>query len=165
MTVAPEIPAILLEPPTEAARKLWGKTLELAKAFGSDEPWCLIGGLMVQLHAFEHGRTVRPTVDIDLLGDSRRRPSMTERMAAILDKRGGRMAVPPFGDAKLGLQFDLDGEIVEVLGSEGVPKDPRTTGKHTTFQVPGGTQALHRAEKVAVSLDGSSVSSTLGIPS
>jgi hypothetical protein len=33
------------------------------------------------------------------------------------------MAVPPLGDEKLGLQFDIDGEIVEVLGSEGAPRE------------------------------------------
>jgi hypothetical protein len=111
---------------------------------------------MVQLHALEHGSTARPTVDIDVLGDSRRRPSMTERIASILAKRGAEMATPPPGDEKLGFRFDIDGEIVEVLGSEGLPKDPRTAGKHTTFQVPGGTQALRRTEKVRVSLDGGS---------
>jgi hypothetical protein len=149
-----EMPIIDIDPPTPEAKKLWATALRLAEAFGSDEPWCLIGGLMVQLHALEHGSTARPTVDIDVLGDSRRRPSMTERMASILTKRGGQMAVPPPGDEKLGLRFDIDGEVVELLGSEGLARDPTTMGKHTTFQVPGGTQALHRAERVCVSLSG-----------
>ncbi len=152
-----ELKVLELAPPTPEAKRLWEKALELASAFGPDEPWCLIGGLMVQLYATERETRLRPTGDIDVLGDSRRRPSMTERLAAILAKRGGRMATPPLADEKLGMKFEIDGEVVEVLGSEGVPSDPRTIGAHTTFQVPGGTQALRRTEKVGVSLDGAGV--------
>jgi hypothetical protein len=64
------------------------------------------------------------------------------------------MAMPSIADEDTGYKFDLDGEIVEVLGSEGVRGDPKTIGKHTTFKVPGGTQALHRTETVLVSLNG-----------
>ncbi|MBW8060138.1 MAG: hypothetical protein FVQ78_07355 [Solirubrobacterales bacterium] len=145
---------ININPPTQEARRLWAKALELAEAFGAQERWSLVGGLMVQLHAFEHGSGSRPTVDIDVLGDSRRRPPMTERIAEVLVERGGEMAMPPVSDEDLGYKFEIDGEVIEVLGSEGVRRDPKTLGKHTTFQVPGGTQALARTEVVRVSLDG-----------
>lgn len=36
----------------------------------------------------------------------------------------------------------------------GVRRDPKTLGRYTTFQVPGGTQALARSEIVLVSLEG-----------
>ncbi len=147
---------ININPPTQEARRLWAKTLELAKAFGADERWSLIGGLMVQLHAFERGGGSRPTTDIDFLGDSRRRPPMTAQIAEALVERGGEMTMPPVGDEDLGYKFKVDGEIIEILGSEGVRSDPKTLGKHTTIQVPGGTQALHRTEIVRVSLGGSS---------
>lgn len=140
--------------PTPEARRLWAKALELAAAFGLDQRWALIGGLMVQLHGFEHGSGSRPTVDIDVLGDSRTRPAVTERIAKALVERGGELAMPPVGNEDLGYKFVVDGEIVEVLGTEGVRNDPRTIGKHTTFQVAGGSQALNRAETVLVSLDG-----------
>jgi hypothetical protein len=45
---------------------------------------------MVQLYGFEHGDDSRPTVDIDVLGDSRKRPAMTERIAQIVVDRGGK---------------------------------------------------------------------------
>ncbi len=147
---------ININPPTQEAKRLWAKTLDLAEALGSDEHWSLIGGLMVQLHAFERGSGSRPTTDIDLLGDSRRRPPMTVRIAKILVERGGEMAMPPVSDEDLGYKFEVDGETIEILGSEGVRSDPKTLGKHTTIQVPGGTQALTRTEIVRVSLDGSS---------
>lgn len=108
---------------------------------------------MVQLHAFERSRSSRLTADVDFLGDSRRRPSMTVRMAEVLKGRGGEMAMPPASNENLGYRFEVDGSIIEILGSEGVRKDPKTLGKYTTFQAPGGTQALARAEIVHVSLN------------
>jgi hypothetical protein len=64
------------------------------------------------------------------------------------------VAMPPVSNENLGYRFEVDGSIIEILGSEGVREDPKTLGKHTTFQVPGGTQALARAEVVRVSLAG-----------
>ncbi len=149
MTVVIEI-----EAPTAEVRRLWTQALELARALGAEERWTLVGGLMVQLHAFEHDQGSRLTTDIDLLGDSRRRPAMTAHIAEVLKKRGAEMALPPVGDEKLGYRFEVEGSIVEILGSEGMRDDPPTLGKHTAFQVPGGTQALKRTEVVGVSLDG-----------
>lgn len=68
--------------------------LELAETLGADRQWCLIGGLMVQLHGHEHNDDLRPTVDIDLLGDARKSPAMTEQMAAPLAERGAEVAMP-----------------------------------------------------------------------
>jgi hypothetical protein len=109
---------------------------------------------MVQLHAFERGGNARLTADVDFLGDSRRRPAMTARIAEVLTERGATMALPPVSAESLGYRFEIEGAIVEVLGSEGVRSDPKTLGKFTTFQVPGGTQALARSEVVQVSLAG-----------
>jgi hypothetical protein len=109
---------------------------------------------MVQLHGFEHGSQVRPTADIDLLADSRRRPEMTARVAELVVARGGRMAMPPMSNEKLGFRFELDSETIEVLGPDGLGRDPHTIGRYVTFQVPGGTQALLRTAAVPVSLDG-----------
>ncbi len=79
---------------------------------------------------------------------------MTQRMAEVLVDRGGEMALPPVSNENLGYKFDVKGAVIEILGSEGVRDDPPTHGKYTTFQVPGGTQALTRVEIVRVSLDG-----------
>lgn len=145
---------IKVDPPTLEAKKLWAMAIELADAFGSNEPWVLVGGLMVQLHSFEYGGgRARPTTDIDVLGDSRLRP-MTERISEVLIERGGEMAQPSVSDGDLGYQFVVGGETVEVLGCDGLKGGPKTIGKYTTIQVPGGTQALQRSEIVRVSLDG-----------
>ena len=152
--MGPGRPTIVIDAPTEEAKRLWEKTIELADELGEGARWTLIGGLMVQLHAFEHQSDARLTTDIDVLGDARRRPSMTQSIAELLQRWGGKMRPPPTSNENLGYQFDVDGEIIEVLGSDGVKSNPRTIGKYTTFQVPGGTQALSRSEVVGVSIGG-----------
>jgi hypothetical protein len=143
-----------VDPPNAEAKRLWKSALELAQDFGIDERWALVGGLMVQLHAIERDRTARLTADIDFLGDSRQRPAMTVRMAEAVKERGGEMAMPPVSNENLGYRFEVNGSIIEILGSDGVRRDPKTLGRYTTFQVPGGTQALVRSEVILVSLDG-----------
>lgn len=142
-----------VDPPTAEAIKLWTTTLELAQAFEPSAPWALIGGLMVQLHGYEAGDLVRPTTDIDVFGDART-GDMTERIAQTLLDRGGKPSEPTGVDSNLGYQFEIDGETVEVLGSDGLRGDPKTFGDRVTFQVPGGTQALFRTEVIGVSLSG-----------
>lgn len=65
---------IVIDPPTAGGRKIWRRVLSLADELGPDREWTLVGGLMVQLHAFEHGDEPRPTADIDLLGGRNGRP-------------------------------------------------------------------------------------------
>jgi hypothetical protein len=143
-----------IDPPSKDAGILWAKALEVAQALGESEDWTLVGGLMVQLHALEHDRDTRLTTDIDVLGNARRKPQMTKRIAEALERLGGTMAHPPTSGEDLGYQFDVDGELIEVLGPDGLKADPQTTGRYKTFQVPGGTQALRRTEVVWVVLAG-----------
>jgi hypothetical protein len=145
---------IAIEPPTQEAERLWLTLAALAVEFGPEHEWCLIGGLMVQLHAYEHGMGSRPTTDIDVLGDARRRPSMTERLARTLKRLGGELRLPSSTDVKLGYQFEIDGETVEVLGPDGLRDYPRTLESFETVMVSGGTQALKRTEKVQISITG-----------
>jgi hypothetical protein len=143
---------IRVDPVVPEAHRLWEMALELAEALGTECEWSLIGGLMVQLHGHEHGDDLRPTIDIDLLGAARQPPAMTEQIAAVLAKRGAELAMPPRSDPQLGYRFELDGEIVEVLGPDGLKKEPKTLPGMTTIEVSGGTQALRRTEIVLVSL-------------
>jgi hypothetical protein len=151
---SPRPQVIAIDPPTEEARRLWRRLGELAVEFGAERDWCLVGGLMVQLHAYEHGVQSRPTTDIDILGDARQRPSMTERLAQILKDLGADLPVPPSTDVRVGYQFEVEGETVEVLGPEGLRSHPRTLGSFETIMVDGGTQALKRTERVSVSIAG-----------
>lgn len=146
-------PVVLVRPADDSTRRLWELVLSLAEEFGADREWSLIGGLMVQLHGFEHDDDPRPTADIDVLGDVRRPPQTTEALAQILVDRGGEVAPPPRSSPKLGYRFEVEGGIVELLGPDGLRADPKTTAGLRTFQAAGGTQALHRTEVVLVSLD------------
>lgn len=149
MTVSP----IEIHPGDESARKLWEAVAKLARHL-PQQGWCLVGGLMVQLHAFEHAASPRPTGDIDLLGDARAKPSVTEQVGQAIDEMGGGLVDPPSTDPKLGQRFEIDGQTIDVLGPDGLKAAPRTLGKQVTVQIPGGTQALHRSESVEASIDG-----------
>ena len=149
---------IAIRPNDDAARRLWEKIAELAQEFGIDQHWCLVGGLMVQLHAYEHAASPRPTSDIDILADARGRPSMTRRLAERLDELGAELADPPTTDPNLGYQFEVDDQTVEILGPDGLKDPARTLGKYETIEVPGGTQALNRTETVTIAIDGGSPS-------
>jgi hypothetical protein len=46
---------VVIPPLAEDGRQLWALVISLAREFGPDREWSLIGGMMVQLHAFEHG--------------------------------------------------------------------------------------------------------------
>jgi hypothetical protein len=146
---------IRIDPVEPEAQRLWLLALELAEALGAEQEWTLIGGLMVQLYGLERDDELRPTTDIDLLGAARKPPAMTEQIASLLTERGGEVAMPPRSNPAVGYRFELEGEIVEILGPDGLKRDPKTLDGLTTFQVAGGTQALRRTEVVLVSLDGS----------
>jgi hypothetical protein len=149
------VPKVVVIPPlAEDGRRLWALLLSIAGEFGPDREWSLIGGLMVQLHAFEHDDGPRPTADIDLLGGAKRSPRMTEAMASLLVERGAEIVEPPRSDPNLGYRFEVEGETVELLGPDGLRTDPKTIGDLTTFQAAGGSQALRRTEVVLVSLEG-----------
>lgn len=146
--------AIVIPPLSEDGRRLWALVLTLAREFGPRREWSLIGGMMVQLHAFEQGDGPRPTADIDLIGGAKRSPRMTEEMASLLVDRGAEVAEPPRSDPTLGYRFELEGETVELLGPDGLRGDPKTVGNLKTFQAEGGSQALRRTEVVLVSFEG-----------
>jgi hypothetical protein len=155
VTQAEPHPVITIEPVTPEANRLWSLALDLASDLGPDREWSLIGGLMVQLHGFEHEDDLRPTVDIDLLGAARKPPAMTEQIASLLVEKGAEVEMPPRSKPEVGYRFQLDGEVVEILGPDGLRADPETVGGLRTFQVSGGSQALKRTELVLVRLESS----------
>lgn len=143
---------IEIRPEDTGAIQLWRTVIMLARNIGETSNWCLVGGLMVQLHAFEHDATPRPTRDIDLLADARRQPAETERVGQLLDELGATPADPPSTDPTLGYRFDVAGQAVDLLGPDGLKSPPITLGNRETVEIPGGTQALKRTEIVTISI-------------
>jgi len=145
---------IVIQSRTEEERRLWAVVQSLAVEFGSEGEWSLIGGLMVQLHAFEREDEPRPTADIDLLGGARKPPRMTESMASLLLERGAEVADPPRSSPDLGYRFEYEGRPSSSSVPMGFAAIRRRFGKLKRFQTEGGSQALRRTEVVRVSLDG-----------
>jgi hypothetical protein len=156
MSPLADLPLIELNPPDEESRKLWQRALAVMAELDGD--WSLVGGLMVQLHATRHGApSIRPTVDIDILANSRRRPSATELIAQKLQELGfevdqqALLVAPPTA-----FRFEHDGAVVDVLAPEGTGTrtPPRTIGGYRTVSISGGSQALARTERVRARLGG-----------
>ena len=137
---------IVIDAADRATLGLWRAVAELATQLPAG--WMLIGGLMVQLHAIEHGIIdVRPTRDIDVLGQARPRGALPAIDAAL--RRNGFALHDPDLDG-YGYRYERDGIIVDVLAPDGLKPPPSLGGGVTAVGVPGGTQALERSEEVTV---------------
>jgi hypothetical protein len=89
----------------------WNAVAELVELLPAD--WVLIGGLMVQLHAWEHGVTdVRATIDVDVLGQARPQRALQAIDAALV--KAGFQTAPPDMDG-YAHRYVRDGLIVDVL--------------------------------------------------
>ena len=115
--------------------------------------WTLIGGLMMQLHAYAAGQTgVRATTDIDILGDARQQKAI-EKIAQALDDDGFELEQPSPTDG-MSHRWRRGELIVDLLAPDGLRGDPPMLGGIRTIQVPGGSQALARTETVDVEING-----------
>ncbi len=143
-----------LDPLTVETRRVWRSALSVVGELGED--WTLIGGLMVQLLIERHGQShsgVRATNDVDVLANTRVRPSVTERLARKLRELGFDIAHPVGIDGNTAYRFVRGDDIVDVLGADGVGAPAKTVGNLQTIEIAGGSQALARSELVLVRLD------------
>ena len=137
------------------ADRAWRFLLDLAND-PHVPPWVLVGGLMVELHAYEQGVVpVRVTNDADVLVDLFTDPAGTERVAAALVDRYGLSFDTPGPDG-VGHRFRDGDLVVDVLAPDRL--GPRTTTRTVppahTVRVPAGRRLLRDAEPVVVSYDG-----------
>lgn len=134
----------------EDSRKLWRAVGDLVDRLPRD--WVLVGGLMVQLHALEHGVVdVRLTRDIDILGQARPQGTLTAIDRAL--KAGGFEPIGPDPDG-FAHRYEREGLVVDVLAPEGLKRPPELGGGVKAVGMPGGTQALARSEVVTVGVEG-----------
>lgn len=84
---------VRIAPSDPEAAGLWDDLGRLAaRVLPAD--WTLIGGLMVQLHAYEAGEMgVRATTDIDILGDAKKQKAI-EKIARALEDDGFELGRP-----------------------------------------------------------------------
>jgi hypothetical protein len=140
---------IHLAPSDPQTRRLWDGVSELASLLPAE--WVLIGGLMVQLHAFERGLDdLRLTRDIDVLGQTRPQGALAAIDAALRKHSFELVGPDPDGYAH---RYERDDLIVDVLAPDGMSRAPALSSRLEAIGVPGGTQALAKSEVVNVRLD------------
>lgn len=109
---------------------------------------------MVQLHAIERGvLDVRPTGDIDILGQARPQGTLSSIDAAL--RREGFEAILEDLDG-YARRYVRDGLIIDLLAPDGIRPAPDLGGGRRALGVPGGSQALTRSETVTVTVGGRS---------
>jgi hypothetical protein len=134
----------------DISRRLWHGIGDLADRLPGE--WVLIGGLMVQLHAVEHGVTgVRVTRDIDVLGQARP-PGSLRAIDEFLRREGFEPTLPDLDG--FAHRYERGGLVVDVLAPDGLNPPPELGGGVKAVGVPGGSQALKRSERVRISVDG-----------
>jgi hypothetical protein len=136
----------------QATVDLWAAVGELAERLPGQ--WALIGGLMVQLHALEHGvGDVRLTGDIDVLGQARP-PGALRSIDTALRCEGFELVGPDLDG--YGYRYERAGLIVDLLAPDGINPPPDLGAGVKAIGVPGGSQALSRSEPVTVTVKGRS---------
>jgi hypothetical protein len=134
------------------ADDLWNALLDLGALVSSD--WVLVGGQMVLLHAIEHGAAwPRVSMDLDVIVNARVRTAVRGFVSEI---EGLGFVLDGMSPEMLAHRYRRDAAAIDVLAPEGLGErsDLTTTPPGHTLQVPGGTQALQRAERVAYSYKG-----------
>lgn len=147
---------VQMPPMPEEQTKLW-RTLQSFETH-HDFPWVIVGGQMTFLHALENGRTpTRSTNDIDIvLGVWTRRDAL-EATSRFLRDHGYDERKTSDG---YGYRFHTNptsNSVVDVMMPEGVytqKQPPKTKTGRPGFSTEGGNQALTRAERVPVIVDG-----------
>jgi hypothetical protein len=147
---------ITMPPLGKALTFLWHLLFDLSDEM--PDSWCLIGGQMVALHGLEHGRTdARPSADGDVLVDIRAQPTALRRVTDFLIKRSFQPDPGPDGLLhRFKIKIDSNTIVIDILAPDNVGHraDLTTSPPGRTLQVPGGSQALHRTERVMVQVEG-----------
>jgi hypothetical protein len=134
------------------ADALWTALLDLGDAVTAE--WVLVGGQMVLLHAIEHGAPwPRVSMDLDVIVNARVTAAIRgfvaeiEALGFVLDGMSPEL---------LAHRYRRGAASIDVLAPEGLGgrTDLTTTPPGHTLQVPAGTQALQRAERIEYSYKG-----------
>lgn len=141
---SPERPTWTLKEPPGGFAPPWPLALELAEAMPT-RSWTLVGGLMVQLHAFHAGMIPqRSTTDVDIVLHIETTMSWA-RTTRTLHQCGYRLQAPN-NPKSPSHRFVRDGDVIDVLIADHVAPMAlamRAPGKKLV-QIPGGTSALRK---------------------
>lgn len=150
-------PVIVMPPLGQSLTHVWHLLFDLEESLPG--VWCLIGGLMVALHGLEHDRyDWRPSADADVLVNIRADPAALRRIAEFLTTPPRSLKGDPGPDGILHRFIRHAGAekiVIDVLAPDNLGRraDLTTSPPGRTIQVPGGTQALNRAEYVRIQVE------------
>lgn len=137
-----------------AQMEMW-KTLVLLEQ--THQPWVLVGGQMTILHCWENGvAPPRTTDDGDVVVGVWTRRDAFAQTSRLLRNRDFVEVTTPSG---YGYRYRRGETIIDVLLPEGLERQttyPLTSSGHPGLSVGGGNQALARAERLPVTVEGSS---------
>ncbi len=126
---------------------LWDEVGALADALPTG--WVLVGGLMVQLHLIQAGGPeVRVTTDIDVLGQARPEGALNALADTLRRDLKFELGEPDADDYSH--RFTRGALVVDILAPDGLRGGPSIRGNTKTVGIPGGSQAIARAEPVLV---------------
>lgn len=146
-------PTVVLPPLPPQQAEMWKTLLDLEAA--QSQPWVLVGGQMTMLHCLENDYpATRATDDGDVV-------------VGVWTRRDALIATSQFLRARdfeevrtndgLGYRYKRDETVIDVMLPEGLERQrtyPKTTSGRRGFATEGGRQALARAERVPIQIDG-----------
>lgn len=146
-------PPVVLPPLPPQQTEMWKTLLDLEST--QSQPWVLVGGQMTMLHCLENDYTVtRATDDGDVVvGVWTRRDAL---MATSRFLRARDFAEVKTNDG-FGYRYKRDETVIDVMLPEGLERQhtyPKTSSGRRGFATEGGRQALARAERVPIRIDG-----------
>jgi hypothetical protein len=148
---------VIMPPLVSPVDEVWHVLLDMGQELAVH--WTLVGGQMVLLHALEHDREPSQiSQDGDVIADVRSSTDAIASVVAFLTSNG----FEPSGISADGLAHRYQRPsksrpvTFDVMAPEGLgPKaDLTTTRPGRTVEVPGGTQALARSERVTLVHEG-----------
>lgn len=134
-----------------AEKQLWRALLQIAERLDPQD-WVLVGGQMVALHGYIHGRTPpRTSDDIDLVANLLVRPASLQDCASAAESIN--LTPRPSLAGKYLQRFEGDDIKVDLLVPDHLPRHlrPRLRG-HRPVAIAGGQRALDSAHRVRVRL-------------
>ncbi len=133
----------------------WPRVFELAEALDGCQ-WVLVGGLMVQTHAFVHNvETTRVTTDVDAATRIEAgSPNYTAAAASVL-----ALGYEVDTNTERAYRFRRGDDVVDLMAPDHMHPPPRYAGRDVML-VEAGTQAMDRATPIEFQ-HGSATSSIL----
>lgn len=142
---------------TSAQEEGWRVLLDLYEAF--PDGWCIIGGQMVWLLAYEFGvQPMRATDDVDIVVDIRADNGLIRRLCAWLESRGFELegiGTDNIGHRYVSTTYDGPGRVAfDILAPDNIEERAKltTSPPARTLSAPGTRGALDNAEPLDIQL-------------